>query len=355
MALSAGFIDHSHVAHTLCPANPRFYEGEMKRPPSPAVPGVPDHEPGPVVSVGPDAVEVLLPRRRRPWPVALLVAMRPRQWVKNLLVYAVPLAAGELGHRDVAVDTTIAFVCFCLVASATYLLNDVRDVESDRAHPRKRFRPIAAGEVSRRTALVTAVLLVVAGLTGAALSTYPAFLVTLVVYLVATVAYSLGLKHEPVVELALIAAGFVLRAIAGGTATGIPMSPWFLTVAAFGSLFMAAGKRYSEFVQLGAERATRPALARYTATYLRFVWSLSAAIMLTAYCLWAFQVGLRDRGTLPFAAWSVVPFILAVLRFALDIDRGDAGAPEDVALGDRVLQLTAVVWLVMFGLGALGI
>jgi len=295
------------------------------------------------------------PHQHRPLPVALLVAMRPRQWVKNLLVYAVPLAAGELTHRDVIVDTTVAFVCFCLVASATYLLNDVLDVESDRAHPRKKYRPIASGEVSRRLALVTALVLVIAGVTGAALSTYPGFLVTLLVYLGATVAYSWKLKDEPVVELAVIAAGFVLRAIAGGTATGIPMSPWFLTVAAFGSLFMAAGKRYSEFVQLGSETATRPALKRYTATYLRFVWSLSAAIMLTAYCLWAFQVGVRDRGTIPFAAWSVVPFILAVLRFALDIDRGDAGAPEDIALSDRVLQLTALVWVVMLALGAVGI
>jgi decaprenyl-phosphate phosphoribosyltransferase len=196
---------------------------------------------------------------------------------------------------------------------------------------------------------------VILGVTGAALSTYPGFLITLLVYLSATVAYSWKLKDEPVIELAVLAAGFVLRAIAGGTATGIPMSPWFLTVAAFGSLFMAAGKRYSEFMQVGGERATRPALARYTASYLRFVWSLSAGIMLTAYCLWAFQVGLRDRGTVPFAAWSVVPFILAVLRVALDIDRGDAGAPEDVALGDRVLQVTAVVWVVMFALGAAGI
>jgi len=320
--------------------------GAMRLIPSRAVPG--DLVAGTDMTTGD-------PEPQRPLPVALLVAMRPKQWVKNLLVYAVPLAAGQLTHRDVIVDTTVAFVCFCLVASATYLLNDVLDAESDRAHPRKRFRPIAAGEVSQGLALVTAAFLVILGVTGAALSTYPGFLVTLLVYLISTVAYSWKLKDEPVIELAVLAAGFVLRAIAGGTATGIPMSPWFLTVAAFGSLFMAAGKRYSEFMQLGAERATRPALARYTASYLRFVWSLSAGIMLTAYCLWAFQVGLRDRGTVPFAAWSVVPFILAVLRVALDIDRGDAGAPEDVALGDRVLQVTAVVWVVMFALGAAGI
>jgi len=203
---------------------------------------------------------------------------------------------------------------------------------------------------------VLAVLLAVAGIGGAALSPYPGFLVTLAVYLVATLSYSFGLKDEPVVELVLIATGFVLRATAGGTATGIPISPWFLTVAAFGSLFMAAGKRYSEFVSLGQDRSdSRPVLAGYSATYLRFVWTVAAGIMLTAYCLWAFQVGVRDKGTLPLAAWSVVPFIVAVLRFALDIDRGDAGAPEEIALHDRVLQVTAIVWFVMFGLGAIGL
>jgi len=296
------------------------------------------------------------PRARRPFLLAVLVALRPRQWVKNLLVFAVPLAAGKLTQRDVLVDSLVAFACFCAVASATYLVNDVRDVESDRAHPSKRFRPIAAGEVPVPLAVVLAVLLAVAGLGGAALSTYPGFLVTLAVYLVATLSYSFGLKDEPVVELVLIAAGFVLRATAGGTATGITISPWFLTVAAFGSLFMAAGKRYSEFVSLGHDRRdARPVLARYSATYLRFVWTVSAGIMLTAYCLWAFQIGARDHGTLPLAAWSVVPFILAVLRFALDIDKGEAGAPEDIALGDRVLQITAVVWILMFGLGAIGV
>ena len=315
------------------------------------------HTPPRAESVDDPALAIpLSDRGRRSLPVAALVALRPRQWVKNLLVYAVPLAAGQLRDRDILVDTTVAFVCFCAVASATYLVNDVRDRDSDRAHPRKRFRPIAAGELPVWLAVVMAVVLAVGGIAAAALSTYPGFLVTLAFYLAATMAYSFGLKHEPVVELVLLAAGFVLRATAGGTATGIPISPWFLTVAAFGSLFMAAGKRYSEYVSLGTEgEQARPALAKYSATYLRFVWTISAGIVLTAYCLWAFAVAVRDRGSLPLAAWSVVPFVLAVLRFALDIDRGDAGAPEDIALGDRVLQLAGLAWLIMFGLGAIGV
>jgi decaprenyl-phosphate phosphoribosyltransferase len=296
------------------------------------------------------------PRRPRPWALALLVALRPRQWIKNLLVYAAPLAAAELLHRDVLVDTTVAFLCFCGAASATYLINDVRDREADRVHPRKRFRPIAAGELSPTAAVVAAVVLVVLSLTVAALSTYPAFVVTLLCYLAMTAAYSLGLKNEPVIELAILAGGFVLRAIAGGTATGIPLSPWFLTVAAFGSLFVAAGKRYSEFVSLGPdERDARPGLRHYSATYLRFVWTVSAAVLLTAYCLWAFAIASRARHSVPFAELSVVPFVLAVLRLGLDIDQGEVGEPEELALRDRVLQVLALLWVLTFALGAAGV
>jgi decaprenyl-phosphate phosphoribosyltransferase len=295
-------------------------------------------------------------RRPRPWPVALLVALRPRQWIKNLLVYAAPLAAGELLHRDVIIDTTVAFLCFCAAASATYLINDVRDRDADRVHPRKRFRPIAAGELSPTAAVVAALVLVVLSIGGAALSTYPAFVVTLLCYLAMTAAYSLGLKNEPVIELAILAGGFVLRAIAGGTATGIPLSPWFLTVAAFGSLFVAAGKRYSEFVSFGPdEREARPGLRHYSATYLRFVWTVSAAVLLTAYCLWAFAIASRARHSVPFAELSVVPFVLAVLRLGLDIDQGEVGEPEELALRDRVLQVLALLWILTFALGAAGV
>jgi decaprenyl-phosphate phosphoribosyltransferase len=310
----------------------------------------------PSTNTSPPVVDLDERARRRSLPMALVVGLRPRQWVKNLLVFAVPLAAGKLANRDNMTDATIAFLCFCAAASATYLVNDVLDADADRAHPRKRLRPIASGELSPRLALGVAAALVVVSLAVAARSTYPAFLVTLLTYLACTLAYSLKLKHEPVIELVLIAAGFLLRAIAGGTATGIGMSTWFLTVAAFGSLFMAAGKRYSEYVTLGEEgRAARPGLARYTAPYLRFVWTLSATVMLTAYCLWAFQTGARDHGSVPLATWSVVPFLLAMLLFALDIDRADAGAPEDIALGHRGLQLIALAWVVMFALGAAGL
>ena len=294
--------------------------------------------------------------RQRSAPGALIAAMRPRQWAKNVLVFAAPLAAGELFVPDVLLPSIGAFVAFCLISSATYLINDVRDVETDRNHPTKSARPIAAGELSKTTAIIAAVVLAVAAL-ALSLAISLALAGVVLAYAVFTLAYSLFLKHEPVIELALLAMGFLLRAIAGGAASGLPISQWFLIVAGFGSLFMAAGKRYSElerFVRDGDDDGPkRKSLDGYTLSYLRFVWGVSAAVMITAYGLWAFDVA-ETPSSFPWAEWSVLPFVLAVLRYGVSIDRGTAEAPEDTALGDKVLLVLGLAWLVLFGLGALG-
>ncbi len=171
------------------------------------------------------------PTRERSAARAIVAAMRPRQWAKNVLVFAAPLAAGKLLSPDVFLVSVGAFVAFCLISSATYLVNDVRDVESDRAHPVKCSRPIAAGEVSTTTALIVAAVLAVLAL-ALAFTISPALGGVLVAYAVFTGAYSLFLKNEPVIELVLLAMGFLLRAIAGGVASGLPISEWFLIVAA---------------------------------------------------------------------------------------------------------------------------
>jgi decaprenyl-phosphate phosphoribosyltransferase len=296
----------------------------------------------------------------RSTPVALIAAMRPRQWAKNVLVFAAPLAAGQLFDVDVLLPSIGAFVAFCLISSATYLINDVRDVEVDRNHPKKRARPIAAGHLSVTVALIAAVVLAVAALAlSFAISVALGGVVT--AYAVFTLAYSMFLKQEPVIELALLAMGFLLRAIAGGAASGLPISEWFLIVAGFGSLFMAAGKRYSEldrFVRDGGTSSDngnqRKSLDGYTLGYLRFVWGVAAAVTITSYCLWAFDVA-QTPSSFPWAEWSVLPFVLAILRYGISVDRGGAETPEDTALGDRVLLLLGLAWLVLFGLGALGV
>jgi decaprenyl-phosphate phosphoribosyltransferase len=292
------------------------------------------------------STEVAVRAHRLP---ATVRAMRPKQWVKNVLVAAAPLAAGQLFNPAVIINVGLAFVCFCLVSATTYLINDVRDVEEDRLHPRKRFRPIAAGEVKPTVALALAG---VTGLVGLALGFWVSvgLGITLVVYVVLQIFYSAFLKHLPVVDLAMVASGFLLRAIAGGVATGIPLSQWFLLVAAFGSFFMVAGKRYSEMKAIGGEAGTRRSLTRYSESYLRFAWMLAAVMVLISYSLWAFEN--RGEGALgvPWTAISIAPFTLGLLQYALEVDAGSAGEPEDVVLHDHVLQGIGVVWLVVISL-----
>lgn len=286
------------------------------------------------------------------------MALRPRQWAKNVLVFAAPLAAGKLFQPDVFWPSIGAFVAFCLISSATYLVNDIRDVTSDREHPTKFRRPIAAGDLPVPLAITMAIVLAVVSLVGSYFIA-PALAGVILAYAVFTLAYSLALKHEPVIELALLSMGFLLRAVAGGAASGLPISQWFLIVAGFGSLFMAAGKRYSELKreeESGLEKSAmrRKALNGYTLGYLRFVWSVAAAVAIMGYALWAFDVA-QTPSSLPWAEWSVLPFVLAILRYGVVIDKGDAESPEDAVLGDKVLMLLGLAWLILFGLGALGV
>ncbi|HEY5844449.1 MAG TPA: decaprenyl-phosphate phosphoribosyltransferase [Mycobacterium sp.] len=284
----------------------------------------------------------------------IIKAIRPRQWVKNLLVLAAPLAAlggdVEYDYKQVLLKVGIAFVVFCLAASCIYLINDSRDVEADRAHPTKRFRPIAAGVVPLPLAYGLAVVLGVASLVISWL-TSPDLALVMAVYIGIQLAYCFGLKHQAVLDICIVSSGFLIRAIAGGVAAGIPLSQWFLLVMAFGSLFMAAGKRYAE-LQL-AERTgakIRKSLESYTSSYLRFVWTLSATAVVLCYGLWAFE---RDGNAGSWFAVSMVPFTVAILRYAVDIDGGEAGEPEDIALHDRVLQMLALVWIGTVGAAVL--
>jgi decaprenyl-phosphate phosphoribosyltransferase len=283
---------------------------------------------------------------RTPRLPAPLRAVRPRQWLKNLLVGAAPLAAGKLLEQQVLISVGLAFVAFCLVSAGVYLLNDVRDIEEDRLHPTKRLRPIAAGELSVPAAIAIGVAAGAAGL-AVAFITSTGLGITVTVYLVLQVLYSLFLKHVPVLDLAMVASGFLLRAIAGGVAANIPLSQWFLLVASFGSFFMVAGKRYSELKALGADAGTRRSLTRYSESYLRFAWMLAAVMVLISYSLWAFENGGDPLMGVPWTAISIAPFTLGLLQYALEVDSGNAGEPEDVVLHDHVLQAMGVVWLVV--------
>jgi decaprenyl-phosphate phosphoribosyltransferase len=272
----------------------------------------------------------------------LVTSMRPKQWIKNLLVVAVPLASGQLLEPSVIASTALAFVAMCLASSAVYLTNDILDREADARHPRKRTRPIAAGVVGVPMAAGAAAVLAVAGV-GVPLALGATGLSLLVVaYLVLQAVYVFWAKHQPVLDLASVAAGFVLRAVAGGVAAGIGISTWFLTVTAASAMFIVAGKRYSELVTHGHESGTRQGLREYSEGYLRFVWGVSVGIAVVFYGLWAAELG--NGGSAMWARLSVIPFVLLLLRYARDVDAGTAEAPEDLVWGDRVLQGLGVLW-----------
>jgi decaprenyl-phosphate phosphoribosyltransferase len=296
--------------------------------------------------VAPDALAIVGSSRRFP----LARSLRPRQWLKNVLVFAAPLAAGSLLTWPTAGKACVACVAFCLMSGSVYLVNDVLDAPNDRLHPEKRRRPVAAGEVSARVAVLTAVLVAGAAFGVSLLASWQLALV-LACYLASSLAYSLGVKREPVFDLALVALGFLLRAVAGGVATGVPLSEWFLLVASFGSLFMVAGKRYADVLHASSRSGDGWDVVSYSPSYLRFVWGLAASATVLGYALWAFQVGAL-RHEPGWAQLSVAPFVLAVLRYAVDIDRGAAGAPEDVVLGDRWLIVLAVLWVALFAAAA---
>ncbi|WP_410577003.1 decaprenyl-phosphate phosphoribosyltransferase [Amycolatopsis sp. lyj-108] len=277
----------------------------------------------------------------------IIKTARPRQWVKNVLVFAAPFFAfsKSTDRTGLLIAALIAFAAFSLVASSVYLINDAIDVEADKAHPTKRNRPIAAGIVPVPVAFVAAGFFFAAGLGISFLASWQ-LAVVLAVYEAVQLGYCFGLKHQPVVDLAIVGSGFLMRSIAGGVAAGIALSQWFLLVTAFGSLFMVAGKRYAEimlFERTGAK--IRSSLKKYSASYLRFVWATSAAILIMSYCLWAFEIRQVEHDSV-WAVVSMVPFVVAVLRYAVDVDGGNAGEPEEIALKDRVLQVLGASWVV---------
>jgi decaprenyl-phosphate phosphoribosyltransferase len=278
---------------------------------------------------------------------------RPKQWLKNILVVAAPGAAGVLTHGNALAKTAIAFVCFCLAASGTYYINDALDVEADRLHPRKRNRPIASGAISVRNALLGGVILLAASI---ALSFAARWELAVVIgsYLGLTLAYSLWLKNEAVIDLAAVAAGFVLRMIAGGVAVGVPISFWFLIVAGSVSMFIVTGKRHAELLELGDGAGEhRRSLDVYSHAFLSYVRAVASSVAVLAYCLWAFERSAPVGRPIWFQL-SIVPFVLAILRYALLLEQGKGGAPEELVLSDRSLQIIGVAWVVFFAIAVHG-
>lgn len=280
--------------------------------------------------------------------MGLVALARPRQWMKNLLVLAAAGAADALGHDDVLGRVLAATAAFCLISAGIYAINDVRDHREDRGHPRKRLRPVAARELTPRAATLAGIVWLAAGL-AVCIAISPWLLFAACGYIALTVSYTLLWRAVPVVELAALAGGFVLRALAGGAAGPTPLSVWFLLVVSFGAVFAATGKRLGELVRAAAlGDPMRRVLRRYSPLGLRAVLALSGLGAICAYAAWALAG--PSPGDLPWRALTFVPFVTSLARYGRLAARGAAETPEQVVLTDRALSLSVAAWIVLFGL-----
>ena len=284
------------------------------------------------------------------WLKAVVQSTRPRQWPKNLLVFAAPLAGDSFGRAFGFWYATIAAVAFIAASSAVYLVNDVVDAERDRGHPYKKFRPVAAGRLPVRHAVVLAVGLVIIALGTGLVIGEPLLAAAVGAYLVISFLYSAGLKHVPVVELGCVASGFVLRVVGGAAATHVRPSGWFLLVCSLGALMVAIAKRFTELTVLGTDSAAhRPAMRGYSAPVLRLSQRAVSAVMVICYLLWAYtEPHPRMRG------WHLVSSLAlaaALVRFDRLTARATSKPVEDLIARDPVMVACEIAWLVLFAIG----
>jgi 4-hydroxybenzoate polyprenyltransferase len=277
--------------------------------------------------------------------LALLASLRPRQWVKNLFVFAGVIFSQQM--LTPLVWTALgAFVIFCGLSGAIYLFNDVVDAERDRLHPSKRLRPIASGALSRSTALVFGVLLL-AGCLAAAFRISPSFGLVALGYGALLTAYSVWLKHMVILDVLTVAAGFVLRAVAGAVAVEAEISGWLLICTILIALFLALGKRRHEYRSLTHDAsAHRPILAEYSESFLDQMISVVTASTVTAYALYTMSpetVAKFHTRLLPLT----LPFVLyGIFRYLYLLYRRDLGGnPSDLLVTDRALLFDALLWM----------
>jgi len=277
---------------------------------------------------------------------AAIRVLRPKQWLKNGLVFFGLVYALYLGDLQRDLFAGLAFVAFCCVSSAGYIFNDLRDLELDRLHPTKRYRPIASGELPSKMAAFIALVLLLGGiLVGAMVG--PALLAVLAAYVFLTVSYSAWLKHVVLLDVFCVSAGFVLRIIAGAVAVDVPISPWLYVCTILGSLLIALGKRRSEMLEMEDQaEAHRPTLEHYSVEFLDRLIVIAATSSLMAYSLYTFSAENVPKNHLMMVTIPVV--LYGVFRYLFLLEAGTLGGrPEELLLSDRSLLAAVLLFLVL--------
>lgn len=279
---------------------------------------------------------------------AFLRALRPHQWTKNLLVFAALLFSKHLFEAEPFLRTFLAFVAFCGLAGAVYLWNDVADIERDRLHPKKKLRPLAAGELSIRTATLGAITLVVLALS---LSFWldPRLGLCAASYLGLNLAYSFGLKHVVILDVLSISLGFVLRALAGGYAIDVPVTEWLLVLALLLALFLALAKRRHEITSLSEQASShRAILAEYSPYLIDQMTSVVTASVVTAYAFYTLSPETVHKFGTAKLSWTLPLVLYGIFRYLYLVHQKERGdSPTDMLLTDRPLLATVALWVAL--------
>ena len=281
---------------------------------------------------------------------SLFGLMRPHQYVKNLFIFMPMFFVGKMDNVELLYEAFIAFVAFSLSASAIYILNDYRDIEEDRQHPRKQNRPLASGEVSSQQAVLAMLLLAVSGLGLMAWLSIDALLV-LLVYVILNLAYSYKLKRVAILDVSIIATGFVLRLFIGATVTSIALSSWIVIMTFLLALFLALAKRRDDvliFEQTG--KKMRQVVDGYNRQLIDTAMAIMAAVVIVAYILYTTSPDVVLRLGSNYLYLTSLFVIIGILRYLqISILLENSGSPTQIVLNDRFMQVTIVLWLAAFG------
>ena len=276
----------------------------------------------------------------------LVDSLRPQQWVKNLLVFAALVFAKELGNLQAVGEALLAFLCFCLLSSAAYLINDVIDVDSDRQHPIKSQRPISSGRISKSVALSLAFLLLVIALLVSFWLSFK-FALCALSFLFLTTLYSVSLKQVVILDVMTVSAGFVLRAVAGALAIEVEISSWLLVCTTLLALFLSLGKRRHELVLLEGEATShRKILTEYSPYFLDQMIAVVTASTVVAYCFYTLSPEIEEKFQTKFLSLTI-PFVLyGVFRYLYLIHQREAGGnPTQMLLADKPILVNIILWI----------
>jgi 4-hydroxybenzoate polyprenyltransferase len=273
-------------------------------------------------------------------------ALRPQQWIKNLFVYAPLIFSQNVLNQALVLRATLAFLAFCLISSAVYLLNDLRDIEEDRQHPLKAHRPLASGRLKRSTAVAALAIIAPAGFL-VALLVNRSFVFIALGYFALQIAYTLWLKHVVILDIFVVASGFLLRVVAGGFAIRVYLSSWLLICTTLLALFLAMGKRRHEIVLMEGRAAShRPILKEYNIYLLDQMISVVTASTLLAYCLYTIseetvaKFGTRNLiFTVPFVLYGIFRYLYLIHQ------KAEGGTPESLIIRDKPLLVAIALWI----------